>query len=110
MRVPGTEPGRACRRCRATWGAGDACPCACSPLLPLAFRCHHPPPPCSFLLASAKGAAAAIKQLVEAGYRVCVTHGNGPQVGMLALQDPAVSLSDFFNFKACPVGVGGRGA
>ncbi|PRW18388.1 carbamate kinase [Chlorella sorokiniana] len=38
------------------------------------------------------GAAAAIKQLVDAGYRVCVTHGNGPQVGMLALQDPQARL------------------
>ena len=39
---------------------------------------------------NAQGAAAAVRQLVEAGFRVCVTHGNGPQVGMLALQDPKV--------------------
>lgn len=33
-----------------------------------------------------------MKQLVEAGFRVCVTHGNGPQVGLLALQDPTARL------------------
>lgn len=58
-------------------------------------RCSAQPLPAlmhlsPLLPASAKGAAAAIKQLVDAGYRVCVTHGNGPQVGMLALQDPQV--------------------
>lgn len=40
---------------------------------------------------NARSAAVAVKQLVDAGYRVCVTHGNGPQVGLLAEQDPAVS-------------------
>lgn len=41
-------------------------------------------------LRNARQAAAAVQQLVEAGFRVCVTHGNGPQVGLLALQDPSV--------------------
>lgn len=41
---------------------------------------------------NAREAATAVKQLVGAGFRVCVTHGNGPQVGMLALQEPSVSL------------------
>lgn len=30
-------------------------------------------------------AAAALGRLVRAGWRACVTHGNGPQVGLLAL-------------------------
>ncbi|EFN58399.1 hypothetical protein CHLNCDRAFT_140326 [Chlorella variabilis] len=41
---------------------------------------------------NAKTAAAAVRQLVDAGYSVCCTHGNGPQVGMLALQDPTARL------------------
>lgn len=49
---------------------------------------------------NAKTAAAAVRQLVDAGYSVCCTHGNGPQVGMLALQDPTVC---FF----CLTGLGG---
>ncbi|KAL4432821.1 hypothetical protein ABPG77_008147 [Micractinium sp. CCAP 211/92] len=43
-------------------------------------------------LRNARQAAAAVQQLVEAGFRVCVTHGNGPQVGLLALQDPSARL------------------
>jgi carbamate kinase len=34
-------------------------------------------------------AAAAIGELVRAGHRIVVTHGNGPQVGLLALQAAA---------------------
>ncbi|PSC72748.1 carbamate kinase [Micractinium conductrix] len=41
---------------------------------------------------NAREAATAVKQLVGAGFRVCVTHGNGPQVGMLALQEPSARL------------------
>jgi carbamate kinase len=36
-----------------------------------------------------KRAAAAIAQVIEAGHEVIVTHGNGPQVGLMALQDEA---------------------
>lgn len=43
-------------------------------------------------LRNARQAAAAVRQLVEAGFRVCLTHGNGPQVGLLALQDPSARL------------------
>ena len=39
---------------------------------------------------NAREAAAAVRSLVDAGFGVCVTHGNGPQVGQLALQDPKV--------------------
>lgn len=35
---------------------------------------------------NARSVARAIVGLVDAGYRVAVTHGNGPQVGRLALQ------------------------
>jgi carbamate kinase len=34
-------------------------------------------------------AAIAIGQVIEAGHEVVVTHGNGPQVGLMALQDVA---------------------
>ncbi len=36
-------------------------------------------------MASAKRAAAAIADLIEAGHEVVITHGNGPQVGMMEL-------------------------
>lgn len=36
--------------------------------------------------ANIKTAAAALAAIVRAGHRVVVTHGNGPQVGLLALQ------------------------
>mmetsp|Transcript_9770 Transcript_9770/g.29701 ORF Transcript_9770/g.29701 Transcript_9770/m.29701 type:complete len:322 (+) Transcript_9770:189-1154(+) len=41
---------------------------------------------------NAEVAAQAIAKVIKAGYRVCVTHGNGPQVGMLALKMPEVKL------------------
>ena len=37
-------------------------------------------------------ATAAIRQLVEDGHEVVVTHGNGPQVGLLAQQSPGDPL------------------
>jgi carbamate kinase len=36
--------------------------------------------------ANVKIAAAALAEIVRAGHRLVVTHGNGPQVGLLALQ------------------------
>lgn len=39
--------------------------------------------------ANVKRAAAAIAKVVDAGHRVVVCHGNGPQVGLLALQAAA---------------------
>ncbi len=34
-------------------------------------------------------AAVAMGQVIEAGHQVIITHGNGPQVGLMALQDAA---------------------
>ncbi|WP_138934416.1 carbamate kinase [Roseovarius arcticus] len=39
--------------------------------------------------ANAKTAAEALARIVRAGHRLVVTHGNGPQVGLLALQGAA---------------------
>jgi carbamate kinase len=36
-----------------------------------------------------KRAAEAIAKVIEAGHEVVITHGNGPQVGLMALQDLA---------------------
>ena len=36
-----------------------------------------------------KRAAEAIAKVMEAGHEVVITHGNGPQVGLMALQDLA---------------------
>ncbi len=36
-----------------------------------------------------KRAAIAIGKVVDAGYEIVITHGNGPQVGLMALQDMA---------------------
>lgn len=36
-----------------------------------------------------KSAAKAIAKVVDAGHEVVITHGNGPQVGLMALQDLA---------------------
>lgn len=41
---------------------------------------------------NAVAAARSAKRLVDAGYRLIVTHGNGPQVGLLALQASYDSL------------------
>ncbi len=38
-------------------------------------------------------AATAIAAVIEAGHNVIITHGNGPQVGLMALQDAAYDRS-----------------
>ncbi len=47
---------------------------------------------CEEMLANAAAMASAINDVIEAGWRVVVVHGNGPQVGSLALQQEATSL------------------
>ncbi len=44
------------------------------------------------MMASAAAMAAAINDVIEAGWRVVIVHGNGPQVGNLALQQEATSM------------------
>ncbi len=47
---------------------------------------------CEEMLASAAEMATAINEVMDAGWRVVVVHGNGPQVGNLALQQEATTL------------------
>ena len=39
--------------------------------------------------ANVRRAAASLAELVRAGHQIVVTHGNGPQVGLIALQSAA---------------------
>lgn len=47
---------------------------------------------CEEMLANAATMAAAVNDVIEAGWRVVVVHGNGPQVGNLALQQEAATM------------------
>ncbi len=47
---------------------------------------------CEEMLARAAEMAAAISEIMDAGWRVVVVHGNGPQVGNLALQQESTTL------------------
>lgn len=47
---------------------------------------------CDELLANAAAMAASVNEVIEAGWRVVIVHGNGPQVGNLALQQEATTL------------------
>lgn len=40
-------------------------------------------------------AAKSLAELIRAGHQLVITHGNGPQVGLLAMQDAANSESSF---------------
>ncbi|MGH3187554.1 MAG: carbamate kinase [Streptosporangiaceae bacterium] len=44
------------------------------------------------MLANAVAMASAINDVIEAGWRVVIVHGNGPQVGNLALQQEATTM------------------
>jgi carbamate kinase len=44
------------------------------------------------MLASATQMAASVNDVIEAGWRVVIVHGNGPQVGSLALQQESTTL------------------
>jgi carbamate kinase len=47
---------------------------------------------CDEMLANAAAMAAAVNEVIEAGWRVVIVHGNGPQVGNLALQQEATTI------------------
>jgi carbamate kinase len=47
---------------------------------------------CEEMLARAAEMAIAISEVMDAGWRVVVVHGNGPQVGNLALQQESTTL------------------
>ena len=47
---------------------------------------------CDEMLANAAVMASAVHAVVEAGWRVVIVHGNGPQVGNLALQQEATVM------------------
>jgi carbamate kinase len=47
---------------------------------------------CDEMLGSAAAMAASINEVIEAGWRVVIVHGNGPQVGNLALQQESTTL------------------
>ena len=38
--------------------------------------------------ANVRRAVAAISELVTAGHQIVISHGNGPQIGLLALRSP----------------------
>lgn len=46
--------------------------------------------------ANVKRAAAAIAQVIRAGHQVVICHGNGPQVGLLALQSAALKPDEAY--------------
>ena len=47
---------------------------------------------CDEMLANAAAMASAVHAVIEAGWRVVIVHGNGPQVGNLALQQEATVM------------------
>jgi carbamate kinase len=47
---------------------------------------------CDEMLANAAAMASAVHAVIEAGWRVVIVHGNGPQVGNLALQQEGTAL------------------
>lgn len=44
------------------------------------------------MAANAAAMAACVSEIIEAGWRVVIVHGNGPQVGNLALQQEATAM------------------
>jgi carbamate kinase len=56
-------------------------------------------------LANVRHAMASIAELADRGYRVVLTHGNGPQVGTILLQQAAAEASE--GIPAMPMDVAG---
>jgi carbamate kinase len=57
--------------------------------------------------ANARTAAAALAQIAHAGHRLVVTHGNGPQIGLLALQQAAYRTGDPYPLDILDAGTEG---
>jgi carbamate kinase len=56
---------------------------------------------------NARTAAAALAQIAQAGHKLVVTHGNGPQVGLLALQQAAYRAGDPYPLDILDAGTEG---
>ena len=56
---------------------------------------------------NARTAAAALTEIVRAGHRLVVTHGNGPQIGLLALQQAAYQPDDPYPLDMLDAGTEG---
>jgi carbamate kinase len=57
--------------------------------------------------ANARVAALALAEIVRAGHRLVVTHGNGPQVGLLALQGAAYKPDEAYPLDVLGAETGG---
>ncbi len=57
--------------------------------------------------ANVRQAARALARLVEAGHRLVITHGNGPQVGLLALQGAAYKPDEAYPLDVLGAETGG---
>jgi carbamate kinase len=56
---------------------------------------------------NARTAASALAQIAQAGHKLVVTHGNGPQVGLLALQQAAYRAGDPYPLDILDAGTEG---
>lgn len=56
-------------------------------------------------MTAVKHTSVAIADLIEAGYEVILSHGNGPQVGMIQLAMEQLSLSDAQKYPQVPLSV-----
>ncbi|MEI5989093.1 carbamate kinase [Enterococcus termitis] len=56
-------------------------------------------------MTAVKDTSKAIADLIEAGYEVILSHGNGPQVGMIQLAMEELSLSDPNKYPTIPLSV-----
>ncbi len=57
--------------------------------------------------ANVRQAARALACIVEAGHRLVITHGNGPQVGLLALQGAAYKPDEAYPLDVLGAETGG---
>ena len=57
--------------------------------------------------ANVREAARALARIVQAGHRLVITHGNGPQVGLLALQGAAYKPDEAYPLDVLGAETGG---